>query len=1092
MKHEGKSEEEEEEEEEEENLGVSGGGVGDEGHGLPAVLAEALNDFGWVGVEVVGNVGERDLARVEVLEGAVDLGERALEHLLRLLHHPRLVRVERVTLAGQELLLQLLLPLPSSVLDRQTDVGAVAARGVGEDAGGCISQGDAEFLRLLLGVLAHEVHLERLVRLSRHLDAAVEEVHLVDEEVAEDTRAGDDHVDAGPAELLERDELQLVHAAERVGDGTDTYELQNLRERLAVRLDVVSAPQGKGDRLGVGAAVVSRQPLQQTVHHNLGAVNGSRGRDGLRVERVHVLAGRQHVRVADGIAARAREDVLAVEGPDEAPELVVSHYLLQAELEVLEERRHGRVLDVEAPARQRLAPGSAAGDGVEDRSHGVNRLHPAVDVGRALDQGPHGLAHSLSDLLVERHVSKHVVVVVAVDVLDVAPAALREDARKRLDSILRAVDGGDVDERGHRLLGGRRHSDGVEAAGEEARLDLHEAAVDGANDRVALVERELLRVLLLRREVGDVLVKVARASSRDDGVDDGGAAGLILAEALVGGDELAELLETLVEPRVLSRRRQVRDGGGVAPALGDGGLRGVVGRIVVDVGHRVDEAVGVAGAGHADLLAGHELERPVGSEVEHSVGAEDALEVGVVGGEAVVGGGALGEEEAHGVTLVPERGLDADEHVAELLAVHQEVLTVRVELTGRLAPVLLQLAGVGGELLVLVDGHAVLDIEVGGADASLLVVEHSIDELLRRLGEVAEVVALADQLLAHREDGGEDVKVGGSADVALVWRKGEDGDGELLVLVLLDAQVRPLDRALGEERDAVRKGNGASGEPVASSIDDGLDGSVDLGEGNLQGNLDGMKPELRRLPLLEGLEDEGDGAEVGAVELGERLHRLVVILRRRATDEGEAGEVDDGVGDDGAVGEELVDGAGEVETSRVDAHDAAAAGLELLDEGGVVTLVLSVDVRLLQNDADRRRLLGVDADSAGVLLVVPPVVLGGVLEDLRGKGMPDADVGEEDGGSDLLLLHHLSVIDVGVGHVEKHRLEVLGRPTQPVLEGEHEGPRVLRLVRRQELEHLGEGAEKLEHGALERRSVLLRCIETRSCSRHTSPSSSSS
>mmetsp|Transcript_7683 Transcript_7683/g.17535 ORF Transcript_7683/g.17535 Transcript_7683/m.17535 type:complete len:389 (-) Transcript_7683:291-1457(-) len=234
-----------------------------------------------------------------------------------------------------------------------------------------------------------------------------------------------------------------------------------------------------------------------------------------------------------------------------------------------------------------------------------------------------------------------------------------------------------------------------------------------------------------------------------------------------------------------------------------------------------------------------------------------------------------------------------------------------------------------------------------------------------------------------------------------------------------------------------------------------------------------MKPELRRLPLLEGLEDEGDGAEVGAVELGERLHRLVVILRRRATDEGEAGEVDDGVGDDGAVGEELVDGAGEVETSRVDAHDAAAAGLELLDEGGVVTLVLSVDVRLLQNDADRRRLLGVDADSAGVLLVVPPVVLGGVLEDLRGKGMPDADVGEEDGGSDLLLLHHLSVIDVGVGHVEKHRLEVLGRPTQPVLEGEHEGPRVLRLVRRQELEHLGEGAEKLEHGALERRSVLL-------------------
>mmetsp|Transcript_12196 Transcript_12196/g.42428 ORF Transcript_12196/g.42428 Transcript_12196/m.42428 type:complete len:242 (+) Transcript_12196:3391-4116(+) len=87
--------------------------------------------------------------------------------------------------------------------------------------------------------------------------------------------------------------------------------------------------------------------------------------------------------------------------------------------------------------------------------------------------------------------------------------------------------------------------------------------------------------------------------------------------------------------------------------------------------------------------------------------------------------------------------------------------------------------------------------------------------------------------------------------------------------------------------------------------------------------------------------------------------------------------------------------------------------------------------------------------------------------------MPDADVGEEDRRGDLFLLHHLAVIDIGVGHVEKHRLQVLGGSSEPVLEREHEGPRVLRLVGRQELEHLGEGAEELEHRALERGSVLL-------------------
>jgi len=60
----------------------------------------------------------------------------------------------------------------------------------------------------------------------------------------------------------------------------------------------------------------------------------------------------------------------------------------------------------------------------------------------------------------------------------------------------------------------------VEAAGEEARLDLHQAAVDGTDDGIALLEVEGLGVLLLGGEVVDVLIEVAHTRRRHDRVDD--------------------------------------------------------------------------------------------------------------------------------------------------------------------------------------------------------------------------------------------------------------------------------------------------------------------------------------------------------------------------------------------------------------------------------------------------------------------------------------------------------------------------------------------------------------------------------------------
>jgi hypothetical protein len=55
---------------------------------------------------------------------------------------------------------------------------------------------------------------------------------------------------------------------------------------------------------------------------------------------------------------------------------------------------------------------------------------------------------------------------------------------------------------------------------------------------------------------------------------------------------------------------------------------------------------------------------------------EDALQEGIVGSKAVMGGSAPAEQEGHGVTLIPKGGLDTNEHVAKLLAIDQQVLAL--------------------------------------------------------------------------------------------------------------------------------------------------------------------------------------------------------------------------------------------------------------------------------------------------------------------------------------------------------------------------------------------------------------------------------
>mmetsp|Transcript_40413 Transcript_40413/g.111226 ORF Transcript_40413/g.111226 Transcript_40413/m.111226 type:complete len:672 (-) Transcript_40413:2319-4334(-) len=422
------------------HLRVGRRGVGDESGGLLAVGAETRHHLSRVRIEIVRDVRERDLGRVEVLEGHVDALERRLEQFRVLVEDAGLIGVEREALAREELFLQLRLILPAAVFDGQANVGRIGARRVGEDARGRLTQGTLHLLRLLEGVLAHKVLLERLVKLRDHLDGAVEQVHLVDEEVAEDARARDDDVDARPAQLLEWDGLEPVDTAERVRQRAHAHHPQHLSERLAVRLDVVGAPQHEGDRLGVGSIVVERLTLEQPVDDHLGAVARRRRRDGLRVERVHVLARRQHERVADRVAAGARRDELRVETLEECAHLVVRDDLLEAELAVLPQRRHRVVSHIESLRLQRLPHRRTSHHVLQACRERVDLGHATRGVGRAVDRGLDGRAHRLHNLLAQLGVGEVAAVRGAVDLLDVAPARLGDDACQRLDPVLRPID----------------------------------------------------------------------------------------------------------------------------------------------------------------------------------------------------------------------------------------------------------------------------------------------------------------------------------------------------------------------------------------------------------------------------------------------------------------------------------------------------------------------------------------------------------------------------------------------------------------------------------------------------------------------------
>ena len=122
----------------------------------------------------------------------------------------------------------------------------------------------------------------------------------------------------------------------------------------------------------------------------------------------------------------------------------------------------------------------------------------------------------------------------------------------------------------------------MQATGKETAFDLHQLAVDGTHQGIASLQVEGRGVLL--RKVY-VLIEVALTCRLDDRVDDLNPAAT-LTQLLVGPNQLTEFLQALIKTGIFSRRGEVADGGGITPPLGDGGLGGVIGGVVIEVGQR--------------------------------------------------------------------------------------------------------------------------------------------------------------------------------------------------------------------------------------------------------------------------------------------------------------------------------------------------------------------------------------------------------------------------------------------------------------------------------------------------------------------------
>mmetsp|Transcript_2175 Transcript_2175/g.3567 ORF Transcript_2175/g.3567 Transcript_2175/m.3567 type:complete len:805 (-) Transcript_2175:182-2596(-) len=657
------------------HLGIRGSSIGHKGHWLLLVVAKTLDNLGRIGIVVVRHISDGDFRRIQVLECDIDSLEGRLEQIGLLFHHTGLVGIESESFSCQELILKLSFVLPSAVFDSETNVGTVRSSRVGENTGGGLTNRYAQLFRLLNGVLSDKVHVQRFVGFGSHLDTTIHQVHLVDEQVTEDTRTGDNNIDARTAKLFQRNEFDLVHTSQRVGNWSDTNQGQHLSKRFSVGLNVVSSPQSEGNAFGVLSTVFIHELFQQLASDVLGNFNSSLGRNGRRIQSMHVASGRKDIRVTDRVTARSRHQELTVQELHDTTQFVVGNNLLQAKFQVFHDTLQTLFLYVgetsidDSLCVWLLSSGHLVehvAQIVEDR---CDFLHTTAGVRRLLYKRTHSGTGRFYNLGVQIDIVQNTVVVATVDVVDVTSYRRSNHTRKALDVVFRTIQLSNVDQSSNSFFGGRWDTHRVETTWEKTRLDLHNLSVDLADNIVTVFGSVAGSIVGLQVGKVDILIEIAGVSSGNNRVDNGRSTSFVITKTTVRLDQFFQFLETLVQACVFGGRSQVGNSGRVGTSLGNGGLRRIVGGIQVRTWQGVDQTIGVASARHTDLLSRHELQTSMGTKVQDGISLENLFEVSVVGCETVMRARRLGKEQSHGISFVSERWLDTNKDISELLSV---------------------------------------------------------------------------------------------------------------------------------------------------------------------------------------------------------------------------------------------------------------------------------------------------------------------------------------------------------------------------------------------------------------------------------------
>mmetsp|Transcript_3128 Transcript_3128/g.3526 ORF Transcript_3128/g.3526 Transcript_3128/m.3526 type:complete len:312 (+) Transcript_3128:975-1910(+) len=308
--------------------------------------------------------------------------------------------------------------------------------------------------------------------------------------------------------------------------------------------------------------------------------------------------------------------------------------------------------------------------------------------------------------------------------------------------------------------------------------------------------------------------------------------------------------------------------------------------------------------------------------------------------------GRFRKQQAHGIPFIAKGGLDTNKNIAKFLAIHDEILTITVEIAGCGSPILFEILGVRCQVIIFFGTHLVFNIEFRTTDACFGIIQDGFHNFFFRVGSLTNIIPFRFQLSQHRLNGIKDIEVGGRTDIPFVGGKRKDGDSNLLVLLFLVFEIRPFEGTIRQQIDTIRERYRSTGGAIPTGKNNRFNGTINFGQGDLQCDLNGMETQFGRLPFFKGLKDERDRTHVRHIQVFEDLGGLFVILRGGTTNQGKAREVDDGI-DNGlaiTVLKEIFHRTTIIQATTVDRYDPCTTGFQFGNQRHIMGIILGIDM----------------------------------------------------------------------------------------------------------------------------------------------------